>query len=283
MITQRSRAAGGFATGLVLASLLTGNVAPSSADPSQAASTTGCVSAAQKSRISAGTTKRTVRRVLGSSGTKVRQSAGLTVRTYPSCRKLKTLVVTYRNGRVASAKVKALLVAADIEGNGTIDYWFDADANGHFEIAIMDTNGNGVFETYAIEGTSVQLIVGDQNENGYLEYAAVDNGKDGRLNWIVLDQNEDGIADLMSVDLTGSDGIADTWVSAQNINSYSPPGLSSQQARQANDMMVRHIVTMQQLRQFDPWDDNWYVPDAQTPSLLLPGTSPYRGCGAFCS
>ena len=82
------------------------------------------------------------------------------------------------------------------------------------------------------------------------------------------------MADLMAVDLVGSDGVADTWIDARSAGSYTPPGLSADQMREANDRMVQQIVTMQQLRQFNPSDTNWYVPNGQTPSLLLPGTSP---------
>lgn len=178
---------------------------------------------------------------------------------------------------------RSLLRAADIDGNGTQDYYFDTNADGYFESAVLDVNGNGVFETFYVEDTSAAMIFGDRNENGYIEWAGFDPTKTGRLAWIILDQNEDGVAEQMNVDLVGNDGIADTWVNAANPSSYTPPGLSSQQSREANDMMVRHIVTMQQLRQFDPWDTNWYVPNGQTPSLLLPGTSPYRQCGAFCT
>lgn len=270
---------------LVSAPLLVvaGGIATASAAPQRAGTGTNCASKAERNRISKGATRRTVRKIVGTAGSTLRRTGREVVRGYPTCRGEKTVVVTFRNGKVASVKTRSQLSAADIDGNGTTDYWFDANADGYFEVAALDTNGNGVFETFSIEGTSVQLIFGDQNENGYVEVVGVDSEKNGKLNWIVLDQNEDGVADLMSVDLVGSDGIADTWINATSAGSYSPPGLSATQSREVSDRMIQHTVTMQQLRQFDPWARNTYVRDGQTPSLLLPGGTPGRGCGPYCT
>ncbi len=227
--------------------------------------------------------KGTVRSITGGSGVRLWSGYKVQVRSYPTCSGQQSVLVRFRKGKVKSVHKRSLLRAADIDGNGTQDYYFDTNADGYFESAVLDVNGNGVFETFYVEDTSAAMIFGDRNENGYIEWAGFDPTKTGRLAWIILDQNKDGVAEQMNVDLVGNDGIADTWVNAANPSSYTPPGLSSQQSREANDMMVRHIVTMQQLRQFDPWDTNWYVPNGQTPSLLLPGTSPYRQCGAFCT
>ncbi len=227
--------------------------------------------------------KRTVRSMTGGSGVRLWQRGRLQVKSYPTCTGQQSVLVRFRKGKVKSVHVRSLLRAADIDGNGTQDYYFDTNADGYFESAVLDVNGNGVFETFYVEDTSAAMIFGDRNENGYIEWAGFDPTKTGRLAWMIQDSNEDGVAEQMAVDLVGNDGIAETWVKAANPSAYTPPSLSSQQAREANDMMVRHIVTMQQLRQFDPWDTNWYVPNGQTPSLLLPGTSPYRQCGAFCT
>lgn len=273
---------------LLLAALLSAftlsaiETSPASATPSSTLSSS-CVTRAQKSRIYYGTTMRKVRRLTGLNGTTVSRYGSDEVKTYPSCKYPRSVVVTFRYKRVVALTTRTLLTAADIDYNGTTDYWFDANADGYSEIAILDTNGNGFFETYTVEDSMVQGIFSDNNENGFIESLGVDVEKDGRLNWMVLDQNEDGTADWMALDLVGYDGIADTWVAAQSASSYTPPGLSGAQTQRANDMMVRQIVTMQQLRQFDPWNTNTYVPNGQTPSLLLPGTSPYGGCGAFCT
>ena len=256
---------------------------PAAAEATHSLTRTSCASKAEKKRVFKGTKKRMVRKIVGVSGSTLRSKGRTLVRGYPACRNRKTVIVKFRSGRVVSVKTASQLKQADIDGNGTIDYWFDANADGRFEMAVLDTNGNGVFETFFIEGKTVQLIFGDRNENGLIEYLGVDSQKNGKVNWIVLDQDEDGVADLMAVDLVGSDGVADTWIDARSAGSYTPPGLSADQMREANDRMVQQIVTMQQLRQFNPSDTNWYVPNGQTPSLLLPGTSPRGGCGPFCT
>lgn len=270
---------------LTAGTVLSLSAAPAPAQPEAGLSGRDCVSKAEKKRITKGTGKRGVRRLLGSPGVKVRKKGRVEVRRFLACGGGKHVLVKYRNGRVVSVKArradgtaptgsrpsgtKSRLVPADIDGNGTRDYWFDPDSDGYYEVAVLDANGNGVFESVFVEGATIQGIFLDQNENGYFEAAAFDSDKDGNANWLVVDQNEDGVADQTMVDLVGADGIADTWVPASSPSSYNPPRTSAQQAREANDMMVAHIVTMNQLRQFDPWSTA-YVPDGTTPSLLLP-------------
>lgn len=249
-------------------------------EPASTLASGGCL--AQGETIYRGMTKYSVNSLVGARGVLVWRGRRAQVRNYVTCLN-ESVLVRYRKGKVVSAQKKSLLMAADIDGNGTQDYYFDTNGDGYYESAVLDLNGNGYFDQFFVEGTQQSMIFGDQNENGYVEYAGVSPDRSGRLAWIIYDTNEDGVADWYSVDAVGNDGVADTLVQAVSASTYTPPGLTAQQERQANDMMVRHIVTMQQLRQFDVWDYNWYVPNGQTPSLLLPDSSPYRQCGAMCT
>jgi hypothetical protein len=246
----------------------------SSAAPTTELSSADCVSKAEKKRIIRGKSKRAVRSMLGGLGVREWRRGRVEQWLSLSCDGARYVVIRFTNGRVTAVKPRAYarLVAADIDANGTTDYYFDADSDGYHEVAVLDANGNGLFETYFVEGAGVQGVFQDRNENGYLEVAGFDSDKDGRFNWMVVDQNEDGVADYTYVDLIGSDGVADTWVAASSPTSYMPPNTSAQQAREANDMMVQHIVTLNQLTQFDPWSP-MYLPDGGTPSLLLPDSA----------
>jgi hypothetical protein len=140
------------------------------------------------------------------------------------------VIVTYVNGRVISVRTDwaaaQRMVPADIGDNGTTDYWLDADSDDHYEIAVLDTNG--FHETFFVEGTTIQWLFDDRNENCYIEPATFDSDKDGNANWMVVDTDEDGVADHLMVDQIVADGIADTWVRAGVPASDTPPGASAQ-------------------------------------------------------
>ena len=125
---------------------------PAAAEATHSLTRTSCASKAEKKRIFKGTKKRMVRKIVGVSGSTLRSKGRTLVRGYPACKNRKTVIVKFRSGRVVSVKTASQLKQADIDGNGTIDYWFDANADGRFEMAVLDTNGNGVFETFFIEG-----------------------------------------------------------------------------------------------------------------------------------
>ena len=75
---------------------------------------------------------------------------------------------------------------ADIDGNGTIDYWFDANADGRFEMAVLDTSGNRVFERrFFIRENRASSHLGTANENSLIEYLPGVDKKDGKVSWIV--------------------------------------------------------------------------------------------------
>ncbi len=274
MVPMRRPLALMWTTTFVIAGTAASASVPAAAAPTHSLTRTSCASKAEKKRIYKGATKRKVRRIVGARGNTLRSTGRTVVRGYPACQSQKTVIVKFRSGRVVSVKTRSQLTQADIDGNGTVDYWFDANADGHFEMAVLDTNGNGVFETSSSRGRRFNSSLGTATRTVRSSIWASTARRTAASNWILLDENEDGVADLMAVDLVGSDGVADTWINARSASSYTPPGLSTDQMREANDRMVQHIVTLQQLRQFDPWDTNWYVSDAQTPSLLLPGTSP---------
>lgn len=95
---------------LVSAPLLVvaGGIATASAAPQRAGTGTNCASKAERNRISKGATRRTVRKIVGTAGSTLRRTGREVVRGYPTCRGEKTVVVTFRNGKVASAAVAAV-------------------------------------------------------------------------------------------------------------------------------------------------------------------------------
>lgn len=154
----------------------------------------------------------------------------------------------------------------DMDGNGTLDYVIDMESDGYYEAILIDDNLNGRFEIALVYAALTSGILFDQNEDGYFEIAGIDTNRDTIMDRVFYDADSDGYPENQYLDLIGPDGVADTWV-------VTTATTGTQQANEsANDMMVQHIVTMQQMRQLDPWSTG-YIHYSSTPSLLRDGYS----------
>ena len=149
----------------------------------------------------------------------------------------------------------------DADGNGTLDYAVDFERDGIFDALILDQNGNGRFEVAYVTGPLTAGIFLDRQEDGYFEVVGIDQGSDGSYERIFEDRDQDGYPEIQWLDLIGSDGVADTQVA-------SSPSLGTvAENTAANDLMVQQIVTLNQLRQFDP-SSAGYIPYNPAPSLI---------------
>lgn len=154
----------------------------------------------------------------------------------------------------------------DADGNGTLDYVIDMESDGYYEAILIDDNVNGRFEIALVYAALTSGILFDQNEDGYFEIVGIDANRDTIMERVFYDADSDGYPEQQYLDLIGPDGVADTWV-------VSTASTGTQQENEsANDMMVQHIVTMQQMRQLDPWSTG-YIHYNSTPSLLRDGYS----------
>jgi hypothetical protein len=148
----------------------------------------------------------------------------------------------------------------DIDDNGTLDVAVDFEPDGLYDAILLDQNGNGYYEIVYVTGGYTSGIFVDRQEDGYYEVVGIDDASDGVLERVFEDRNQDGYPEYQSIDANG-DGAADTLV-------LTAPSVGTQQENQAaNDVMVQHITTMNQLRQFDPWSSG-YIRYNPAPSLL---------------
>lgn len=148
----------------------------------------------------------------------------------------------------------------DIDGDGIKDYVYDATGDGEPEAVLFDNNRNGRFETVAVAGKVGLAFFHDQDENGYYEIILIDADGNGLVERGFDDVDQDGFSEYQWLDLNPVDGQADTWVL-----SLRPSATTSNKA--ANDIMVRGIVTLNQMRQLDPWSLG-YIRYNPAPSLL---------------
>jgi hypothetical protein len=149
----------------------------------------------------------------------------------------------------------------DADGNGTPDHQYDLDTDGRYELALFDADRNGRFEGIYMETDALSGLFLDQNGDSYFELLALDADRNGSTERVLLDADRDGYAELQCLDYVGPDGIADTWVDTRTTVTSSP----GDQA--ANDLMVKNIVTLNQLRQLNPASTG-YIPYNPAPSLL---------------
>ena len=150
---------------------------------------------------------------------------------------------------------------ADVDGNGTLDYFYDGDQDGNPEAALMDDNGNQRFERIALFNPRLVAIGFDTDENGYFEAIGLDLDSNGLAERVLLDADQDRWSEWQMLDLNPVDGTADTWVRTD------PTVGTAQSDQAANDLMVRNMVTLNQMRQLDPFSLG-YIPYDPAPSLL---------------
>ena len=161
----------------------------------------------------------------------------------------------------ASVRVRPNPLMRDADGNGIPDQQYDLDTDGRYELVLFDADRNGRFEAIYMETDALSGLFLDQNGDGYFELLALDADRNGSTERVLLDADRDGYAELQCLDYVGSDGIADTWVDTRTTVT------TSQDDRAANDLMVQHIVTLNQLRQLNPASTG-YIPYDASPSLL---------------
>lgn len=149
----------------------------------------------------------------------------------------------------------------DADGNGIPDHQYDLDTDGRYELVLFDADRNGRFEAIYMETDALSGLFLDQNGDSYFELLALDADRNGSTERVLLDADRDGYAELQCLDYVGSDGVADTWVDTRTTVTASP----GDQA--ANDLMVKNIVTLNQLRQLNPASTG-YIPYDPAPSLL---------------
>jgi hypothetical protein len=161
------------------------------------------------------------------------------------------------SGRVRLRRNPAL---RDVDANGINEFHYDLDTDGSYETVLFDDNGNGRYEVMYFDVSAGVVLFKDQNEDGYFELTALDADRNDQLERLFYDGDGDGFAELECVDSIGPDGLADTWVDTRLTS-------SNAQDRATNDLMVQNIVTLNQLRQLDPWSTA-YIPYDPAPSLL---------------
>ncbi|WP_370616952.1 hypothetical protein [Mumia sp. Pv 4-285] len=166
----------------------------------------------------------------------------------------------------ASRKIRVTVVRAprvwlaDADGNGTLDYYYDREADGRVDAILFDEDRNGRYEMIAVYLPTTSGAALDQQEDGYFELFLVDADRNGLGERAYYDPNQDGFPEWQQVDTNG-DGYADTWVQT------APSVGTATQNQTANNLMVSNIVTLNQLRALDPWSVG-YLPYNPAPSLL---------------
>lgn len=260
-------------TGLVTTSLVCVG-APAGAEATATAGSS-CATKSEFRAVKQGRTKGAVSRIIGTPGWRYSRNGSREVRKYPWCGSAqRSVLVTFRNGRVESRTLVRQPTTTpsspqpidqpagqqpnpwfvDADGNGTGDYAFDLNNDGFYEALMYDLNGDGRFEQFFIDsGSGGQGLLRDENLDGYYEMGIADLDRNGRGERAYYDGNGDGYYELTAYDMIGSDGIADTWFQTSSSSGSRPSD------RAANDQMVTNIVTLQQMRQLNPWamTDPW--------------------------
>jgi hypothetical protein len=137
------------------------------------------------------------------------------------------------------------IAAIDRNGDGLFDEaWIDTNEDGRWDAVAYDYDGDSTFEWFRawsnVDGSQA-WIYSDASYN----YTFIDRDGNGRFETHYFDGNRDGRAEWVRID-ANSDGHADSWVTVGAATSSG--GSSATSNRAANDMMVQHIVTMNQLR-----------------------------------
>jgi hypothetical protein len=170
-------------------------------------------------------------------------------------------LATSRRRASRSVPVRPNPLRADADGNGTLDYQYDGDLDGRYELTLFDDDANGRFEALYLDTGAMAGLFRDPGQDGYFEAVALDADRNGNAERLFYDGDGDGWPEYQCLDYVGADGIADTWVDTRVSSG------NAAQDRAANDLMVQNIVTLNQLRQLDPLSTG-YLPYDPAPSLL---------------
>ena len=134
------------------------------------------------------------------------------------------------------------VAAIDRNGDGALDeVWFDRNEDGWWDATGYDGDGDRTFEWFRA-WNNVDGSQGWVNTTAVYLYTYFDKDGNGRFETHSYDQNRDGRAEWLMID-TNQDGHADTWTAIAAATTS-----VTASATAANDMMVQHIVTMNQLR-----------------------------------
>ncbi len=205
----------------------------------------------------------TPRKGLRSKFVRIRKGTGAATVAKGSRKLTVRALATSRLRASTSTRVRRNPLLRDADGNGILDYQYDVDSDGRYETALFDDDRNGRFEMAFFDTGAISGLFKDQNDDGYFELVALDANRDGKAERLFYDADRDGYPELQCLDYIGPDGVADTWVdtSVQSKN--------LQQDRAAEDLMVKNIVTLNQLRQLNP-SSTGYIRYNPAPSLLRP-------------
>jgi hypothetical protein len=142
-----------------------------------------------------------------------------------------------------NANGRADIATRDYTGDGNADdAWLDLDHNGTWELYIHST------------GPWFNVVNTERRVNAWkysstADWWYVDANYDGRYERLTYDGNRDGVAEYQRVDTDGDGSFDSQWLTIQVAQPVSTTTTAAQQ-RAANDMMVQHIVTMNQLHFF---------------------------------
>ena len=135
------------------------------------------------------------------------------------------------------------VAAIDRNGDGAFDeVWFDTNEDGWWDVTAYNSDGDTTYEwfrawsnvdssqSWVNTTASYVQAFNDTDGNGRYETRSYDGNRDGRAEWLMIDTNQDGHAD--------------TWTAIAAATT----SVTASATQAANDMMVQHIVTMNQLR-----------------------------------
>lgn len=135
------------------------------------------------------------------------------------------------------------VAAIDRYGDGAFDEaWFDTNEDGRWDATAYDYDGDTTFEWWQA-WSNVDRSQGWLNATAAYHYTFTDKDGNGRYETHSFDGNRDGRAEYLMID-TNQDGHADTWTPVATATT----SVTASATKAANDMMVQHIVTMNQLR-----------------------------------
>jgi hypothetical protein len=147
-----------------------------------------------------------------------------------------------------AALVVGVTIAGASAASASSTVWYDTTGDGIGDEVHLDLDGDGYTD----------VVGADADQNGWWEGFIADFDANGSFETTAIDSNGDGIIDLVAVD-TDHDLVWDRYFTDRDANglldqletSAVPAAPSNDQT--INDIMVQHIVTMQQIDIY--WDN----------------------------